>query len=96
MKPEKNSETNDTSVIDPAILDASADQERPKEESCKRCNLCGRVFDMWDDFGFQYYIGYGSIYDGKRIDLHLCWDCFDKTLDWLLPQCRIDPMSDYF
>ena len=30
------------------------------------CNMCGKPFDMWDDqenFGFDYYVGYGSKHD---------------------------------
>lgn len=62
------------------------------------CNMCGNRFDFWDeqeDFSFQRYIGYGSRYDFSHIDICLCCDCFDKVMDWLLPQCRKDPLSDY-
>lgn len=62
------------------------------------CNMCGNRFDFWneqEDFSFQRYIGYGSRYDFSHIDICLCCDCFDKVMDWLLPQCRKDPLSDY-
>ncbi|MBE6618199.1 MAG: hypothetical protein E7626_00260 [Ruminococcaceae bacterium] len=75
---------------------------REQNENCgeeaKICNMCGKVFDFWDtneNFCFDCYIGYGSSYDLQRLRLNLCCDCFDKVLDWMLPQCKINPMTEY-
>ena len=62
------------------------------------CNRCGKTFDFWDNqenFNIDKYIGFGSRYDLNRIRLHLCCDCFDKLLDWLIPQCKYNPLSEY-
>lgn len=80
------------------VADGSSHYAYQMDYPLKRCNVCGKAFDLWDnqeDFGFDYHIGYGSRHDMERIQLHLCCDCFDKTLDWLLPQCKINPMSSY-
>ena len=64
----------------------------------KVCNMCGKTFDLWDhqeDFCMDHYIGYGSKHDFERIQLNLCIQCFDKVMDWLLPQCKHNPMSEY-
>lgn len=64
----------------------------------KKCNMCGKDFDMWDeqeDFCFEHVIGYGSKYDMHKVDLKLCCDCFDKVMDFILPQCKDDPMTEY-
>ena len=64
----------------------------------KVCNMCGKTFDFWDNqekFCFEHYIGYGSKHDLERIRLNLCCDCFDKVINWILPQCKHDPMSEY-
>jgi len=71
-----------------------------KEINCMErqvCNICGKEFDRWDKqekFGFHYKIGYGSNYDLTKIDLNMCCGCFDKLLDCILPQCKIDPLTD--
>ena len=57
------------------------------------CNKCGRQIEYGDRFpGLSYEdkIGYGSKYDGCRIELDLCTDC----LDWLIDVCVIDPTDD--
>lgn len=74
---------------------AKADGER---DASKVCNMCGRDFDFWDtneNFCFDAHVGYGSSHDLRRIRLNLCCDCFDKVIDWILPQCKIDPMTEY-
>ena len=61
----------------------------------RTCNLCGKQFNLWDerqDFSFDRHVGYGSKYARKNIALNLCCNCFDKVIDWLLPQCAVDPM----
>lgn len=64
----------------------------------KVCNMCGKKFGLWDhqeDFCFDHKIGYGSAHDLERIQLNLCCRCFDKVIDWILPQCRHNPMTVY-
>lgn len=63
-----------------------------------RCNICGKAFDSYDyhhDLCFDKCMGFGSVHDLERIRLNLCCDCFDKVLDRVLPQCKIDPISDW-
>lgn len=65
----------------------------------KKCTLCGKEFDMWDEqenFGFHYYIGYGSKFDTQKIDVNMCTDCFDKMLEeYILPKCKENPLEEY-
>ena len=58
------------------------------------CDMCGEEFNDWDkqeNFGFHYNVGYGSKYDGNRIHLDFCCTCFDKLMDYILPQCKTEP-----
>lgn len=62
----------------------------------KLCNMCGKKFDDFDaqeEFGFHYFVGYGSKYDLERIDADFCCECFDKIIDWLAPQMKIPIFS---
>ena len=62
------------------------------------CTMCGKKFDFWDtqeNFCFDHHIGYGSKYDMQRVQIKLCCDCFDKVMDWVIPQCKHNPMSEY-
>ena len=62
----------------------------------RTCNVCGKTFDFWDhqeNFCFDRHIGFGSAYDFHRIKLNLCCHCFDKVIDWILPQCKHNPLS---
>ena len=62
------------------------------------CNMCGKTFEFWDheeNVCLDRFIGYGSKHDFHRIQLNLCCHCFDKVIDWILPQCMHDPMSEY-
>ncbi len=64
----------------------------------KVCNMCDKTFDLWDNqenFCFDHHIGYGSAHDFEHIQLNLCCQCFDKVIDWILPQCRHNPMIAY-
>jgi len=73
------------------------DEEKSNNKREQVCNICGKEFDKWDKqekFGFHYKIGYGSNYDLTKIDLNMCCGCFDKLLDYILPQCKIDPLTD--
>lgn len=60
------------------------------EEKC--CNLCGNPLDDFDthnDFTIHKKIGYGSIYDTDKVELHLCCQCFDM----LVGQCTKSPIT---
>lgn len=55
------------------------------------CNICGRKMDFWDiqeDNKIHKTAGYGSKYDGEKIELHFCCDCLDKIIDG----CAISPV----
>ncbi len=59
------------------------------------CNVCGKEFDMWDkqeQFGFEYYVGYGSKHDGEHIQADICCDCFDALMADFIPRCKINPV----
>ena len=61
------------------------------------CNMCGKKFDYWDfeeNFRFDHRFGFGSKYDFYHLELNLCCECTGKVLDWLLPQCKINPMTE--
>ena len=54
------------------------------------CNVCGKTFDMWDkqeDFGFEYFVGYGSKFDGEQISANFCCSCFDRILEEVNKKC---------
>lgn len=62
------------------------------------CSLCGKSFGFWDavqDFTLDDSIGYGSRYDLCRLHLHLCCNCLDRLLDWLIPQCAHNPIEEF-
>lgn len=58
------------------------------------CNMCGKEFDEWDvqeQFGFHYHVGFGSRFDEQIIDCDLCCSCFDKMMEeYILPNCKIN------
>lgn len=62
------------------------------------CNMCGKDFDIWDnqeDFALYRNVGYGSGYDGCKIELDLCCNCFDKLVrEYIVPNCKINPIED--
>ena len=63
----------------------------------KVCHMCGKTFDLWDhqeDFCFDHHIGYGSAHDFEHMQLNLCCQCFDKVIDWVLPQCKHNPITE--
>lgn len=63
----------------------------------KLCTMCGKKFDMWDEqenFSIRKTVGYGSGYDGSKINLQLCCGCFDKVLDMIVPMCKEIPVTD--
>ena len=67
------------------------------EVPLETCNMCGKKFDYWDfeeNCRFDHRFGFGSKYDCYHLDLNLCCECTSKVLDWLLPQCKINPMTE--
>ncbi len=57
------------------------------------CNICGRKFDMYDaneDYNITWDLGYGTKYDGKYLDLHICCDCMEKLID----NCKVSPIAE--
>lgn len=64
----------------------------------RTCNMCGKTFDYWDheeNISLDHFIGYGSKHDMHRMQLNLCCKCFDKVVDWIIPQCKTNPMTEY-
>ena len=64
----------------------------------RTCHMCGSTFKFWDheeNISFDHFIGYGSSHDMHRVRINLCCACFDKVLDWVLPQCKNNPMTEY-
>ena len=66
-----------------------------KANEIKRCNMCGKEFDVFDkqeDFCIDKYVGYGSKFDLCHVQLNLCIDCFDRLITKIRPECKIDPV----
>lgn len=54
---------------------------------------------MWDEQesrSIRDRFGYGSKHDGDYINLDLCCECFDKVIDWIVPQCKINPITSAY
>ena len=71
--------------------------KRLHNESKKRCTMCGKYFDLWDEregFCLNRRIGYGSSHDGCQVKLQLCCGCFDRVLDMVVPLCGTNPITD--
>jgi len=68
----------------------------PKDERGKhivkmRCNKCGKEMDIWDrqeNFSINGICGYGTKYDGSKIQLNLCCDCMEELID----TCVVSPV----
>lgn len=67
------------------------------------CNICGEEFDMGyeqEKFGLHHKIRlhYNGVHDGKydmiKVDLNMCCNCSDELLDYILSQCKINPLAD--
>jgi len=59
------------------------------------CNICGKELNEWDlqeNFGFDYNVGYGSKYDGEKIRMRFCCDCFDEIIDKLIQESKVNPI----
>lgn len=60
-----------------------------------RCNMCGKALDELDlkeNFGFDYFVGYGSRHDEEHVRARFCCECFDTILDTLTSECVISPI----
>lgn len=60
------------------------------------CNKCGKKLDMWDiqeNFSIETKLGYGTIYDGDKLNMRLCCKCMERLVD----ECIISPIieNDY-
>lgn len=57
------------------------------------CNKCGKAFDKWDEqenFHIHGFLGYGTKYDGSKIELDLCCHCLEE----LAEHCKINPITE--
>lgn len=57
------------------------------------CNKCGKPLDIWDmqeDFHIYKRLGYGTKYDGAKLELDLCCKCLES----LAEECEISPIIE--
>lgn len=57
------------------------------------CNCCGMELGFWDNLHgikIKRKLGYGSKYDGGKIELRICCDCTDKLID----SCKVNPITE--
>lgn len=58
------------------------------------CNYCGEVMDYFDqneDFSIKKTrLGFGTIYDGDKLELRLCCSCMEK----IIQNCKVSPITD--
>lgn len=57
------------------------------------CNKCGKKFDMWDEsehFHIHKKCGYGTKFDGEKLELDLCCSCMEELID----SCTISPIIE--
>lgn len=60
------------------------------------CNRCGKEldeFDSFNNFHWDYHIGYGSLYDGDHFEIDLCCPCFDEVAAALALECQFSPFN---
>lgn len=58
-----------------------------------KCNICGKEFDVCDaseNFAIKGKLGYGTKYDGDKLDLHICCECMNNIID----SCVISPVQE--
>lgn len=63
----------------------------------RTCNKCGKKFDEWDtEESFRFYspfaLGYGTKYDGSKLELDLCCECMEELID----SCKVSPIVDIY
>lgn len=71
--------------------------QRQLEKLVPRCTMCGKLFDEYDyqeNNCFTKHVGYGSKYDLHKLTLNLCTTCFDKILNFVVPQCKENPLQE--
>lgn len=59
------------------------------------CNVCGedpRLKKVHIEIDIHQPIGYGSRYDGDKIDLDVCANCVDTVLEAISNVCKIPPI----
>ena len=57
------------------------------------CNKCGKIFDTFDaqeNFSIKRHLGYGTKYDGSKLDLSLCCECMETLID----ECKFSPVLE--
>lgn len=57
------------------------------------CNVCGKVLTRCEEKNhvkINQVMGYGSQFDGDRVDMDICNECFDR----LIESCKIDPIQE--
>ena len=59
----------------------------------RKCNMCGKELDSYENFHIHYEAGYESKYDLDKLNLDLCNACLDEVIDWLRSKCVIDPIE---
>ena len=59
----------------------------------RKCNMCGKEVEHYNDFGLHYRFGYESFRDGDIIDLDLCGKCLDEFVDGILKKCKLNPIE---
>lgn len=55
------------------------------------CNKCGKKMDEYDiqeRLAVYQQLGYGSKFDGERVEIDLCCECFDRIIE----ECKISPI----
>lgn len=65
-------------------------------QSKPRCNICGKELNEYEEglYGIHNCAGYGSKYDGDKIDFDFCTVCFDAWIDEFGSKCIIDPIVE--
>lgn len=60
-----------------------------------QCNVCGRDTrntEVHIEIQIHQLIGYGSRYDGEKIDFDVCAKCVDTILEAISKVCKISPI----
>jgi hypothetical protein len=60
----------------------------------RKCNMCGEEIleDVDVALSIKQNCGYNSKYDLNKLDLDLCYTCFDNLMDYLNNNCKITPI----
>lgn len=80
------------------FIDKNANKRFNGRTKPPRCTMCNRILNEWDMYGDFYYhkwIGYGSRYDENRLDLELCGNCFDKVVSFIVNNSANNPLKEY-